>query len=427
MVDDDELFTPPAATAEQRAAAHAANWPDDLLQRMLDLRPPSWRVEQYLASTGWPTVEMIANEVSDRERLSSGLVSREATWEDDERLSDLFANSTERLGDWDVVVERSPNAYAQQRLHENWHIKMLVDRGVAVASSAAAGRSSLVGGQQVSVGWMGSWRVRNGFRRSGFSSLLLNTPGSAANVFGMISYWYVRIENQTASTWISHEVTGVQTANGRSFEKLTATVHHLDPSVATAVPPVVGQRIRNIQPDDLARCVELINSTHSGLDLFRPYSVDFLRHRLDDLFWGPKPPFVPSIYGWQDMVVLEERGRIIACGGLWDRGRDVRERWTNRTTSESHTVDGTCLLDFGYETGRAAAMAAVIDHHLSTTRSLGRGSLALPVEFLPEVLALLPSEAVRAETRTLETMGFSDGEVRVDAAITRPYTDLGYW
>lgn len=51
------------------------------------------------------------------QRLANGLMVRQATWEDDERLIDLFANSPERLGDWDVTVERSPNPYAQQRMH----------------------------------------------------------------------------------------------------------------------------------------------------------------------------------------------------------------------------------------------------------------------------------------------------------------------
>ena len=31
------------------------------------------------------------------------------------------------------------------------------------------------------------------------------------------------------------------------------------------------------------------------------------------------------------------------------------------------------------------------------------------------------------ETRLLETMGFSMGDMRVEATMTRPYTDLAYW
>ncbi len=172
---------------------------------------------------------MIENEVRDRERLTTGLAVHEATWEDDERLSDLYANSSERLGDWDVNVERFPNPYAQQRMQENAHVKMLVERGVALGVNAAAGRSSMVAGQQLSVSWMGAWRIRNGFRRLGFASLMMNAPGSSSGVFGMISYWYVRVENATANAWIVKAVGAISDAGetARAMEKLTATVHHL--------------------------------------------------------------------------------------------------------------------------------------------------------------------------------------------------------
>ena len=113
MEEQDALFVAPLATSEQLQQAERQGWPADLLERMLALRWPAWKVELYLSADGFPTVEMVESEVRDRERLSTGLSAREATWEDDERLTDLFANSTERLGDWNVVVERSPNPFAQ--------------------------------------------------------------------------------------------------------------------------------------------------------------------------------------------------------------------------------------------------------------------------------------------------------------------------
>lgn len=174
-------------------------------------------------------------------------------------------------------------------MQENAQVKMVVDRGVALAVSVQTGCSSYVGGEQISICWMGGWRVRNGFRRHGFSNLLLNNPGSSANVFGMLTYWYVHVENSTANSWIAKTV---ETSDGvRAFEKLTATVYHLD----TSKGGTPDSRVRPVKLKDLARCVELINATHQGLDLFRPYSVAFLEARMHDLFWGPKPPFVPEV------------------------------------------------------------------------------------------------------------------------------------
>jgi hypothetical protein len=198
MGDEEAVFAVPSVPPALAERARAKDWPGDLLGRMMALRFPSWRIELALAAEQFPTLEMIEADVRDREREADGLCVREATWEDDERLCDLYANADERLGEWTVTVERSPNPYAQQRLQENWHVKVLVDRGVALATSAQAGRSSLIGGQPLSVSWVGGWRVRNGFRRQGYSNLLLNTPGSAAGVFGMVAYWYVRLENGLA-------------------------------------------------------------------------------------------------------------------------------------------------------------------------------------------------------------------------------------
>jgi hypothetical protein len=423
MGDEEAVFEVPSVLAALTERARSKGWPDDLLSRMMALRFPSWRIEQALAAEQFPTLEMIEGDVSDRERQTDGLCVREATWEDDERLSDLYVNADERIGDWTVIVERSPNPYAQQRLQENWHVKVLVDRGVALAVNAQSGRSSLIGGRELSVNWTGGWRVRNGFRRLGYSNLMINAPGSAASVFGMVSYWYVRLENGLATSWISRAVGDVQEVAQRPMDKLTATVHHL----AADSGGERDLRVRPIRPGDLTRCVELINRTHGGLDLFRPYGIEFLRSRLDDLFWGPKPPFIPSVYGWDEMAVLEEEGEIVACGGLWDRGRDVREHWRHRETGEERLVDVTCLMDFGFADGRADAMAALIGHHLVTTSELGRRALCAPLEFTPDVLLELAWAKPEAETRALESMGFNMGDLRVESTMTRPYTDLAYW
>ena len=148
---------------------------------------------------------------------------------------------------------------------------------------------------------------------------------------------------------------------------------------------------------------------------------------MHDLFWGPKPHFVPEVYGWADMHVLEENGEIVACGGVWDRGRDSREWWKHRETGEERIVDTACLMDFGFAPGHEQAAAALIDNHLMIASSLGRTSLSVALEHHPNVLALLDHTAPRPETRTLETMGFATDQLKITATVTRPYTDLGYW
>jgi hypothetical protein len=424
----DPTDLPQSGVERDREVAREKGWPDDLLARMLSIGWPTWKIQEALSCEGWPTLEMIESQVSERERFSVGLQVRDATWEDDERLSDLFANSTERIGDWDVTVHRGPNPFAQQRLQGQWLVKLIVEDHVAIASSAYSGRSSYVAGQRLSVSWMGGWRVRNSHRKGGYAGLLMNTPGSASNVFGIVSYWYVRLENQTANAWIDSRLDDMRANSGRDSDRLTASVALIDTSEAVdPLPPDQRSTIRVVTPDDVRRCCELINATHAGLDLFRPYTDEFLESRLDDLFWGPKPPFVPSVYGWSDMWVLEENGKVIACAGLWDRGRDIREVWHNRVTGEDRTEDAACAMDIGHQIGRPDALANLLNHLAQLSSSLGRKSLFVALEFLPEVAAACIWATIRVETRKMETMVFSSPEVQVTVHLTHPYTDLAYW
>ena len=75
-----------------------------------------------------------------------------------------------------------------------------------------------------------------------------------------------------------------------------------------------------------------------------------------DGYWGAKMPEEwgrPDVYGWPDYYVLEEQGRVVACAGLWDRGRDMRDRWRHKTGGEEEKVLATAdVLDFGFEPGR---------------------------------------------------------------------------
>jgi hypothetical protein len=177
--------------------------------------------------------------------------------------------------------------------------------------------------------------------------------------------------------------------------------------------------VRAARASDYARCAELINRTHAGRDLFRPYSIDWLVDRLD----ADVPPGAPpaSPYRAGDFRVLERNGKIVACAGLWDRGRDIRERWRHRENGQERTVSGTALLDIGFAEGAEDAMAALIEHLIGVTAEMGRDFLVAPLETLPEVAALLLSRTPREETRYLQW------RAETPALRTPTHLDLVYW
>jgi hypothetical protein len=171
---------------------------------------------------------------------------------------------------------------------------------------------------------------------------------------------------------------------------------------------------------DLAQCVALLNRTHGGLDLFRPYTEEFLEDALDEGYWGERAAWYPTVYGWRDFHVLEVAGRIRACAGLWDRGRDLRERVRDRRSGRERTVSGTALLDWGYAEGAEEAMAELLAALIARTLALGRDYLAVSLDHVPALAKRLESLDPSVETRYLRWGNSSP-------AITRPYTDLRWW
>ena len=187
-----------------------------------------------------------------------------------------------------------------------------------------------------------------------------------------------------------------------------------------ATPSDPDVSVRPTRPDDLPACVELINRTHAGQDLFRPYSVEFLETVLNEGFWGERPEWWQSIYAWPDHFVLEENGRIVACAGLWDRGANLRERWLHRESGEERTQSEGTLLDWGFEAGAEAAMERLIAQLGSLSCERGRDSLCVPIDYQDALAARLQSREPVPEERWLR---WSMEDLRCE----RPHTDLRYW
>ena len=429
-MDDHPLFTQVReASPELISRATAKEWAPDVVDRALRLRVPMGDLEAWLGMP-WMTSEQVSRQLDDLERVFCGpLRNRQATWRDAEALVDLYADAPEDVGEWRLVVERGPNPYAQFRLQEHVNLPVIECRGVLLAVTAHSARNTIIAGERTTAHLMSAWRVRDGFRGMRLSRLLQMTPGPATAWFGLVTYWYERSDNASGQGWLDKVRTEVESRGENSkVSDLSATVHHLEP-LADEGPRPAGLRVRPIEPADVPRCVELINATHDGLDLFRPYTVDFLETHLDDPSWGPKPWFWAHVFGWDDFWVVDDTtdASVVACGGLWDRGRDVREVWTHRESGEQQMFAPTALLDWGYAPDREDAMEALVRHLLVRTAELDRSHLVAPLEYTPALRSRLEALPHRTETRAMKCMGFHEGDLHVEPQITRPYTDLAYW
>ena len=187
---DLSIFERPVEVPDELLrAAREKDWPEGLVRRALELRVPRTDVEWWLTHNA-DRRDRFEQYLGSRERVMfSTLRVREATWQDDEALADLYANSPEEIGDWEVTVERSPYPFAQFRLQEHPNIQVVEDRGIILAAAAHSGRNTIVGGKRVTAHVASAWRVRKECRGQGFSNLLRSFGGPACAWYGIVNYW----------------------------------------------------------------------------------------------------------------------------------------------------------------------------------------------------------------------------------------------
>ena len=407
--------------------ARERGWPSELAQRIIAARVPL----EALNSWSWSglSAEQASAQLAWHERLTIGdLRGRDATWSDNRAFSDLWADSPEEIGEWEITVERGPDAFAQFKLQENVHLPVLELKGELIACCGFSRRNVLIAGRRVSVVYGQALRVRRSARRMGYGDQVRRLAAAASSSRPAIGqYDIMRSQNFAVVSWwkkfVPEIFENVPTREG-SVPGIPASVAQFP---ARAIPDS-DSSIRAIGADDLPACVELINHTHAGTDLFRPYSVDFLEQTLSEGFWGGSPEktgnpeldWWNSVYGWRDYFVLEEQGRIVACAGLWDRGRDVRERWRRIGGKEERTIASACVLDFGFAEGAEDAMARLFRYFIGRVHELGRDYLTVSLDNLPKLAESMAEFEPELDTRALRW-------TLKDPAINRPYTDLRYW
>jgi hypothetical protein len=324
------------------------------------------------------------------------------------------------VGDWEITTERGPNAFAQFRLQENVNVLVIERKGVLIACCSFTHRKTFVAGQKFLVRYGQALRVRREYRRMGYGDQVRSIPwGVGAGRPSEPQYDIMRTQNFAVVGWWEKYVPDFwEDVPKKEGEVPGARVTVLQyPRRAYS-----GSKrgIRKARPDDIARCVELINRTHKGLDLFRPYGAAFLEERLDDGYWRERWEDWPKVYDWDDYYVVEVDGRIVACGGLWDRGRDARDRWRHKETGEEKVISVASVLDLGFARGHEESLAKLLAFFIGETDRLRRDFLVVPLQHLPKVAEHLDRYGPVPETRALR-WGLREPQV------TRAHIDLAYW
>jgi len=397
--------------------ATAVGWSLDYRRRAREAGMSIATLHRF-ASWGLP-LEQMERKLDWHLRLNTGLRGRLATLDDNAAFCELWGQAPEAIGEFDVVTERGPNGFAQYRLQRDVHMLLIADGPRLAASCGFAIRNVLVAGQRISVHYGQGLRVHRDYRRQGFGDQVRSLAWGLGLRPTACQYDIMRTQNFAVVGWWQKYTPDFW----EHIPKREGEVPGV-PAIVYQLParegPLEDPAIRPLRREDLARCAELINRTHAGSDLFRPYTPERLEDRLDEGFWGDPPPWWSPVYGWPDAFVVEEHGRLAACGGLWDRGRDLRERWRHRETGEERTLSDTCLLDFGYEAGAEAALLRLLALFAARTRALGRDHLLVPAQHLEGLARALEADGAVPDRRALR---WGHPTLPID----RPYTDLAYW
>src|SRR5919108_2435071 len=152
MATEVSIFDRPLEVPPDLAeAARKRDFPLEIIERARELKVNRGIIDWWLNHQR-ETPEEARKYLAAREKLMFGTMrARLATWNDDEAIADLYANSPEDIGEWEVTVERSPYPFAQFRLQEHVAISVLEDRGVILAATADSSRNAIIGGKRSGV------------------------------------------------------------------------------------------------------------------------------------------------------------------------------------------------------------------------------------------------------------------------------------
>lgn len=417
------VFSPRTPPPPLVALTEAQGWPPDLLRRAMELQVAFEQIERWLARSA--TTAEVDRWLDDHERLMFGTIRvRQATWLDNEALADLYASAAEPEGEWAVTVERGPHAFAQSRLQERFHVQVVEDRGVILGAVARAYPRVRIAGVLRAMEFQASFVVRSEARGWGVSRLISHVPRPASAWPAAGSFYVLRAGNAGGHAWLRAKGRAAAIlAEGEPTDAVVpgvpVTAHHL-----SGAPAMDATGIRPLCDDDLEACARLIERTRDGFDFVEPVTAHTLRERLAAGSAAERAEFWPHVYGRDDFFVVEHGGRIVACAGLWDAGRDHRQVWRHPKHGRK-VVESTMVLDAGVEPGHEADLVRLLAYLGGLTDALGRDRMTAMLEPLPDVLARLDGFQVSTETRSLQ---FSLDE-RTDRHLptVRPFLDLAYW
>ena len=242
---------------------------------------------------------------------------RQATRADNEALCALEARTPLNIGDTPIFIERD-NFFETHDLQERTVVMLAEEGSEIIGVCAGALVQAPLAGRDRLLLYTHHERIAPERQRKGVGGALTKAISDywKDNAAGHIdsSYWYIAAGNQQSRNFAER--------SGNKPWPVSPVMFTLTPGAAS------GDKPRQIGAGPTFDIVRLLNGTHEGKDLFRPYEqVDFGQRLSRSVE-----------YGWGDVYGRYHGDRLAAVAGLWK---------------------GT-VADYGYELGAENEMVALL-------------------------------------------------------------------
>jgi len=222
---------------------------------------------------------------------------REATPNDNEELQRLQAQCPQGTS-LIVSTVNTPDFFARAKAYESYKVYAACEGDTIIASHACALRNALVNGKLSRVGYSFQTFVHPNHRKKNLAKRLLQHMDDHLIQNGAVLVYGLIMEKNLPSIKL------VESLGFRLQRKLVMPGLAIRKKIALQS----REKIRSAGSEDLANVAELLNETWKNHELYEPVSAESLARFISRT----------SGFSMENLLVLEDKGKILACLGFWD-------------------------------------------------------------------------------------------------------------
>ncbi|MEK7247121.1 MAG: GNAT family N-acetyltransferase [Chloroflexota bacterium] len=296
----------------------------------------------------------------------SEITVRPAAAADNEAMIALELQSALDMGEAEQLFDRSPDAFACCRVQDSCRILVAeLDRCVAAMMAGVMIRP-IVQGHVRTLVYIHRARVHPDFQHRGAAMALSSDLFAWAGRQGGEGPCYAIAPANAPS------LSFVERGGGRWPLDVCLVDIETDQAVPGEAQPILDEHLPEV--------VRVVNDAHAGEDFFEPLTLESLKARLNR----------DESYSLASMRGVFANGRLVAVGGLLDKGAYTRQIRIDRSTGEETWTRGAAIVDWGIAPGHEDASAEVLTSLGAEARSLGRSTVTICEPHHDAVSMVLP-------------------------------------